>query len=131
GFAGWPEHRQRAVLLHELAHVQRADWLALMLAQVTCALYWFHPLVWWAARRLRVESERACDDRVLTAGVKASDYATHLLEVVRMMKATRVSLRAAVTMAHRPLIEERLRAILDARRSRGSLPGRASALAVA
>jgi uncharacterized protein YjbI with pentapeptide repeats len=131
GFAGWPEHRQRAVLLHELAHVKRGDWLAQMLAQVTCAVYWFHPLAWWAAGRLRVESERACDDRVLSAGVRASDYATQLLEVVRTMKATRVSLRAAVMMAQRPLIEERLRAILDGRRSRCTLPRRACALAVA
>jgi uncharacterized protein YjbI with pentapeptide repeats/beta-lactamase regulating signal transducer with metallopeptidase domain len=131
GFAGWPEHRQRAILLHELAHVKRGDWLVQLLAQAVCAVYWFHPLAWWAARRLRVESERACDDHVLTAGVRASDYATHLLEVVRMMKAMRVSPRAAVTLAHQPLIEERLHAILEARRSRCALPARARAVAVA
>ncbi|HLK61536.1 MAG TPA: M56 family metallopeptidase [Chthonomonadaceae bacterium] len=85
----WTEERLQAVLLHELAHIQRGDWLTQVFAQVTCALYWFHPLVWWAAYRLHMESERACDDRVLALGIKPSDYARHLLEVVRTIKSVR------------------------------------------
>ena len=46
----WEPERQRAVLLHELAHIQRQDWLMQTMAQITCAVYWFNPLVWFAMR---------------------------------------------------------------------------------
>src|SRR4030095_8597368 len=70
----WPHERRRAVLMHELSHVERHDCLTQALAQLACALYWFHPLVWLAAHRMRVERERACDDRALAAPMRASEY---------------------------------------------------------
>jgi beta-lactamase regulating signal transducer with metallopeptidase domain len=77
----WSQDRRRAVILHELAHVARHDCLTQMAAAVACAVYWVHPGVWWVARRLRVDRELACDDRVLTAGTHAREYAGHLLEL--------------------------------------------------
>src|SRR5262245_22175989 len=49
----WPAERLRAVLLHELGHVARHDWLTLAMAELAVGLYWFHPLAWWAASRMR------------------------------------------------------------------------------
>jgi hypothetical protein len=117
----WPEPQLRAVLLHEYAHVARADWLTQCLASAACAVYWFHPLVWWLAHRQRLESEYACDDRVLAAGLPAPEYAVSLLEVIRMLNAPGLSLRGAVSMAHETRLEHRLRAILDERRRRGAV----------
>jgi beta-lactamase regulating signal transducer with metallopeptidase domain len=109
----WPMERQRVVLLHELAHVKRRDCLTQMLAQLACAAYWFNPLVWLAAKRLRAERERACDDLVLAAGTRGSDYADHLLDIARSLKSAAWPTWSAVTMAHRSQLEGRLMAILD------------------
>jgi beta-lactamase regulating signal transducer with metallopeptidase domain len=51
----WPADRLRIVLLHELAHVRRRDSLTHVLSQIACAVYWFNPLVWIAARHARAE----------------------------------------------------------------------------
>ena len=67
----WSADRRRAVLLHELAHVRRRDLLGHTLGRLACAVYWFHPLVWTAAKQLRAESERACDDLALVCGARA------------------------------------------------------------
>lgn len=111
----WTEQRMRAVLLHELAHVRRADLVAHLGGRLACAIYWFHPLVWLVARRLRVDAERACDDAVLAAGVRASDYAQHLLEIVAAGR--RVPPLPALAMADRNDFEGRLLSILAPRRA--------------
>ena len=82
----WSVDQRHDVLLHEFAHVQRRDILTQVLAQVAGALFWFHPLPYLAAGRMRLERERACDDRVLMAGSRASTYASHLLEMARSLR---------------------------------------------
>lgn len=116
----WPAERLRAALLHELAHVRRWDWPLHIVTQVIRALYWFHPLVWLAATRVRAESETACDDLVLAAGVPAPEYARHLLDVALGTRYGQAGsgLGAAVAMAQTPEVEKRLRLILALGRSR-------------
>lgn len=112
----WPQDRLRVVLLHELAHVRRADCLTHMLAQAACALYWFNPLAWMASRRLRAERERACDDLVLAFGMPGPDYADQLLEIARTMGSGRLSSAvagASLAMARPSQLEGRLMSILD------------------
>jgi beta-lactamase regulating signal transducer with metallopeptidase domain/protocatechuate 3,4-dioxygenase beta subunit len=120
----WPLERRRLVLLHELAHVQRRDCLTQFLAQLACALYWFHPLAWFAAKQLRLERERACDDHVLLAGSRASDYAFILLETARSLRAGRCPSLATVAMAKPSHLEGRLLAVLDPHRNRHALSRR-------
>ena len=114
----WSTDQQRAVLLHELAHVQRWDWLTQTIAHISCVIYWFNPLVWIADRRMRLERERACDDHVLTNGCRAADYASHLLEIARTSRSSIFAARAAVAMAQPSWIEKRLRVILATDRNR-------------
>jgi len=116
----WSDERRHLVLSHELAHVKRRDFLGHALGRLACAVYWCHPLVWMAARRLRAESERACDDLVLGSGARASDYADHLLDILTSVRHERVP-AAALAMARRREFEGRLLAILDPALKRGRL----------
>jgi beta-lactamase regulating signal transducer with metallopeptidase domain/HEAT repeat protein len=116
----WSPERRRMVLLHELAHVRRKDCLTQLVAHLACALFWFHPLVWYAARQLRVERERACDDLVVRSGASAADYADHLLQVARTLRVPRAA--AAIAMARPSQLEGRLLAVLDSRRRREDPP---------
>ena len=111
--AAWPAGRRTVVLRHELAHVKRADVATQLVAQWACAIYWFNPLVWLAAFRLRVERERACDDEVLRLGTRASDYANHLLDIARECDTPGLRPSAGVAMARPSQLERRMRAILD------------------
>jgi beta-lactamase regulating signal transducer with metallopeptidase domain len=115
--SNWELRRLRAVLLHELAHVKRYDTFTHVFAQLVLANFWFHPLVWLAARRLHVECEFACDDHVLKSGVKASDYAEILLGIL----VPRSVPHAALAMTGQCDLESRLRAILDEKVDRRSI----------
>ena len=108
----WSDERRRAVLIHELAHVARWDYASQLATQICCALYWFNPLIWLAARALRQERERACDDRVLAAGTRASAYAGELLEIARNSLGAGAP-GPALAMARRSELEGRLLAILN------------------
>ena len=125
----WSTERQTVVLRHELAHVRRADVVTQLIAQVVCAIYWFNPMAWIGAHRLRVERERACDDEVLRMGTRPSVYATHLLEIAGAFRAPALSAPAAVAMAKRSQVEGRLLAILDPT-ARRAFPRAAAMVAV-
>lgn len=110
----------RVVLFHELAHIARRDYLVHLVGQIACAFYWFHPLAWVAQRQaLRLRRERAADDLVLRHGVRASEYAGHLVGLARTLAAPRLC--GSLAMAHRSYLEQRVRAILDGRARRVGL----------
>jgi beta-lactamase regulating signal transducer with metallopeptidase domain len=108
----WPDARLRVALLHELSHIKRHDCLTQTVADIACAFYWFHPAAWHAARRLRAERERACDDCVIRSGVRPSQYAAHLLDLACALSG-RARPRFALYMAQASQLEERVHAILD------------------
>jgi beta-lactamase regulating signal transducer with metallopeptidase domain len=125
----WPAERRRVVLLHELSHVVRRDCLTQLVAGLVCALYWFHPGVWYAARRMRVERERACDDLVLAAGTPAPDYAAHLLDMARRFRSVFPTPMVALHMARPSQLEGRLLAVLAG--GSGRRPPTRGAIAIA
>lgn len=109
----WPVDRIRIVLGHELAHVQRRDWIVQTAADVICAIYWFNPLVWLASRRLRLESEQACDDAVLMLGVEGEAYASELVDLARACRPASLLLVPTATIARPSSLERRVRAMLN------------------
>ena len=120
----WSDDRLHAVLCHELAHVRRHDWVVQMLAEAARAIGWCHPLMAIACRRLRRESEHACDDAVLGLGVPASSYASHLLALAQTSRAARLS-AMALPMARPSTLERRIAAMLIQGTDRRALSRRA------
>ncbi len=115
----WSEDRLRSILLHEFAHVKRLDNLSNLISELACICFWINPLVWRTARNLRVDRERACDDQVLEAGTRPSDYAGHLLEVARAVSSRR--LWGSLEVSQSSVLKDRFQALLNPGVKRGVL----------
>ena len=120
----WSDDALSRAMIHELEHVRRGDWLSQYMARFVGALYWFHPLVWMAWRRLRLEAERACDDAVLRRS-EATAYANQLVLLAERLASTATP--PLLAMAACRDLSTRVRAVLDGAQARG----RAGALPVA
>jgi beta-lactamase regulating signal transducer with metallopeptidase domain/tetratricopeptide (TPR) repeat protein len=121
----WSSERLRVVLMHELAHVTRCDGVTLLLSRAAVAIFWFHPLMWSLERASRRECERACDDLVLAAGTKASEYAEHLLSIARALPHFDPFRSVTLAMSRRSQLEGRLLSILHPHIPRSSFSRRA------
>ncbi len=126
----WSDEQLRSVLLHEIAHLKRRDTVVQVLTQIACALHWFNPLVWFAAWRLHVERERACDDLVLSNGVRASAYAEHLLNIATKLSSDRWTSALGLAMAGKLPLHGRLQAILSDRLNRRKVSTTIASLAL-
>ena len=127
----WDASQQRSVLVHELTHILRGDIALQMVVRIVGMLYWFQPLFWLAAWRIRIEREMACDDAVLVYGERPSQYASMLLSVAAALKTQpRSAVGLGISMTRRSRIEHRIRSILQNGRNRMPV-GRKTALLLA
>lgn len=115
----WSDVQRHAVLLHELAHVERWDCLTHVVAQLACAVNWFNPLAWFAKHRLNTERERACDDRALGQVARPSSYAEQLMTIAYSYQGRHRQPVGSLAMAKRSQLEDRVRRILDRALQRG------------
>jgi GWxTD domain-containing protein len=83
--AGLPAEQIEAILLHELAHIRRCDYLVNLLQRSIEGILFYHPAVWWISGMIRAERENCCDDVAVTMSGNAGEYAAALaaLEVKR------------------------------------------------
>ena len=107
----------RMVLLHELGHVARRDLWTNLLAHFACLVHWFNPLVWWLRRRLIAQCEFACDAKVIEVGADPAHYATALCDVAEAGALP----HAALAMAGRASLRQRVERVVRCQRSKGSL----------
>ncbi len=91
-----PPAQVDAILLHELAHIRRHDFLINLLQSLVEALYFYHPAVWWISRRIRIEREHCCDDLAAFHCGSVRDYAGALaaLEEARLTRSPALSVAA-------------------------------------
>jgi uncharacterized protein (TIGR03435 family) len=78
---GLPPEHLKALLLHELAHIRRHDYLVNILQSVAEALLFYHPAVWWVSGHIRAERELCCDDVAVSASGDALTYARALAQL--------------------------------------------------
>lgn len=79
--AGLPAEHLEALLLHELAHIRRHDYLVNILQSIAEALLFYHPAVWWVSGHIRAERELCCDDVVVAVSGDALTYAHALVQL--------------------------------------------------
>ena len=85
--AGLPPAYIEAILMHELTHVRRHDALVGWLQVMAETLLFFHPATWWISRRIRIEREHCCDDRVVQLTGKRTTYARALTQLETLKPA--------------------------------------------
>jgi GWxTD domain-containing protein len=76
--AAMPAGQIEAILIHELAHIRRRDYLTNLLQTVVEGFLFYHPAVWWISSVIRAERENCCDDLVVAINGNAHEYATAL-----------------------------------------------------
>ncbi|MGA2272274.1 MAG: GWxTD domain-containing protein [Bryobacteraceae bacterium] len=79
--AGLSAEQVEAILIHELAHIRRADYLVSLAQSLIEGLFFFHPAVWWISALVRAEREYACDDVVVALRPDARAYAAALTKL--------------------------------------------------
>ncbi len=77
---GLPPAQMEALLVHELAHIRRHDYLVHMVQSAVEAILFYHPAVWWISGHLRAERELCCDDIAVSITGDAVVYARALAE---------------------------------------------------
>lgn len=82
--AGLPAGQLEAILLHELAHIRRLDYVFEWVLQALEMVFFYHPAMWWMTAMARQERERSCDDMAIEAGANRAEYARALVALEEM-----------------------------------------------
>lgn len=114
--AGLPAGQIEAILLHELAHIRRRDYLVNLLQRSVECLFFYHPAVWWIGRVIRDERENCCDDVAVALGGNAREYAVALAA----LEQERSSSREPAVAAKGGSLVKRIRRLLDSRGANGA-----------
>jgi beta-lactamase regulating signal transducer with metallopeptidase domain len=82
--AGLPPGQIEAILLHELAHIRRYDYLVNVMQRAVECLLFYHPAVWWISRVIGAERENCCDDVAVGTSGDAQQYAMALTALAQI-----------------------------------------------
>jgi len=110
--SGLPTETIRAVLIHELAHLQRWDPLVRTIQEVFEAALFFNPFMWTLSHRIALERE-ACCDALAANQLEAASYAQVLVDIGRRSGAPPAAAVAASGDRSPHSLGERVRRILD------------------
>ena len=109
----WSESTLEDVLVHELSHIKRLDWVTMLFCHLLTSLFWINPLVWFARNRVDEAAEQACDAAVLRSGKDGINYAEDLLRLARESLSNRQAPVLAQLMFDQSSLTLRVQNILD------------------
>jgi len=102
-----------AILVHELSHIRRHDYLVSVLQSIVEALLFYHPAVWWVSRHIRREREHCCDDLAVQYAEDALTYARAL----SLLEEHRSALPAIALGANGGILTMRIKRLLGSKES--------------
>jgi ankyrin repeat protein/beta-lactamase regulating signal transducer with metallopeptidase domain len=104
---------QRSVLSHEINHIVRFDAAVNILQVIAQAIFWFHPLVWWANRKIRQEREKCCDEMAIAQlDTLPQNYIAAILETLAARHETSHPVPSLAVASPVKNIEERIKTML-------------------
>jgi len=114
----WPCEQLRAVLIHELAHVKRKDYITQLIARFICSVFWFIPVVWIAYHHLHIEQEKSCDAFAVESGIEADSYARHILNVIRIARGRALLTGIFISKGSKKILEKRILHLFKLKRTK-------------
>ena len=106
------EHR-KGVIVHELSHILRFDAAVNLLQILAQAIFWFHPFVWWANKKIRAEREKCCDEMTIAQlGAEAKDYSDAIVNILICEHESTRPVPSLAIAGPVKNVEERIRTIM-------------------
>ena len=111
--AEWSLSDIEPVLVHEIHHIKRKDYLTQTIAMITCLVFWFLPPMWAASKKLYVEQENACDAEVIRFGINPRHYARQMLNLAGEIMSPAAVPGLFMIKGRRRLFEKRIKNIME------------------
>ncbi|NTV82743.1 MAG: M56 family metallopeptidase, partial [Bacteroidales bacterium] len=120
--SGVPPQQIDAILLHELAHILRKDYLLNLIQSVIELLFFYHPLTWWLSGLIRQEREHICDDIAVEINQDHINY-IKALTTMEELNSKSPLLASAMTGSRKKLLMRVKRLLTPVKIRKGSAEG--------
>ena len=113
----WPESKRRTILIHELSHIRRHDYLLLSISRFICSVFWFIPVTWIAHAYLQLEQEKICDSVPIKEGERPTVYARYMIDLARTARSLVLWSGIFIMKRRNNMLEKRVVNVLGMKRS--------------
>ena len=123
--------QQHGILGHELCHIIRFDAMINLLQIITQGIFWFHPFVWWANKKIRAEREKCCDEMTIARlGARAREYSKAIVNILISEHKNNQNIPSLAIVGPVKNIEERIKIMLKPGKKFYKRPGIVTAAAI-
>jgi prepilin-type processing-associated H-X9-DG protein len=106
--------KQKAIVIHEMAHVVRLDAFVNLIQILIQGVFWFHPLVWLANRAIRQEREKCCDEiAVARLGTAPKEYGSAIVDTLLQEVESTMTIPTLAVAGPVKNIEDRIKTIMQ------------------